>query len=100
MLTKDEIIEILREQVPYLASAYGVQRIGLFGSYAKDEQTADSDVDVVAEFEKPIGFEFVEFVEYLERILGKKVDVLTRSGIQSIRVARIVKDIEENIVYV
>jgi predicted nucleotidyltransferase len=100
MLTKKEITEILREERPYLASEYGVKRIGLFGSYARDVPTETSDVDLVVEFDRPIGFRFTEFAEYLEHLLGKKVDILTPAGIQGIRVEQVAERIEESIVYV
>jgi len=74
--------------------------IGLFGSYAKGKQTENSDVDIVAEFERPIGLRFVEFAEYLEKILGKKTDVLTPEGVKGIAVRRIAGDIEKSIIYV
>ncbi|MGC9398037.1 MAG: nucleotidyltransferase family protein [Anaerolineae bacterium] len=99
-LTKEDVIEILRENYPYLVSEYGVKRIGLFGSYARNKPTETSDVDLVVEFDQPIGFRFVEFTEYLERLLGKQVDVLTPAGIQGIRIERIAKSIEENTLYV
>ncbi len=100
MLTREKVTEILRKKYPYLVSKYGIRRIGLFGSYAKEEQTEDSDIDIVAEFEKPIGLKFIEFTEYLEKILGKKTDVLTPEGIKSIRVQKIIESIEKNIIYV
>ena len=100
MLTKEEITKILQENLPYLTSEYGVKRIGLFGSYAKDMPAESSDIDVVVEFERPIGFRFVEFAEYLESILGKKVDVLTPAGIQGIRIEQIARNIRESTVYV
>jgi predicted nucleotidyltransferase len=59
-----------------------------------------SDVDIVVEFDRPIGFRFVEFAEYLESLLGKRVDVLTPAGIQGIRIERIARDIQESTVYV
>jgi predicted nucleotidyltransferase len=100
VLTKEKITEILHENYPYLAAEYGVRRIGLFGSYAKDTATDTSDVDIVVEFDRPIGFRFAEFAEYLESLLGKRVDVLTPGGIRGIRIERIARSIEENIVYV
>lgn len=100
MLTQAQIILLLREKYPYLVAEYGVKRIGLFGSYAKDLPHETSDVDLVVEFERPIGFRFVEFAEYLEGLLGKKVDILTPAGIQGIRLAHIARDIEDSIVYV
>jgi predicted nucleotidyltransferase len=100
MLTKEKISEILREKYPYLNSEYGVKRLGLFGSYAKGEQTEDSDVDIVAEFEKPIGLKFIELAEYIEKILGKEADILTREGLKQITAKKIIRDIEKTIIYV
>jgi len=99
-MSKQTIAELLREKYPYLVSEYGVKRIGLFGSYAKRTSNEASDVDLVIEFGRPIGFRFVEFTEYLESLLGTKVDVLTPAGIQGIRIPRIAEDIEKSIVYV
>lgn len=100
MLTKEAITKLLRESYPYLAAEYGVKRIGLFGSYAKDIPTQASDIDLVVEFERPLGFKFIELSEYLERLLGHEVDILTPTGIQGIRIPHIAQSIEENIVYV
>jgi predicted nucleotidyltransferase len=100
MLTKEKITKVLQENFSYLASEYGVKRIGLFGSYAKDLPTESSDVDIVVEFNRPIGFRFAEFAEYLEGLLGKNVDILTPAGIQGIRIEQIAKSIEESTVYV
>ncbi len=100
MLTREEITKVLKEHYSYLASEYGVKRLGFFGSYATEIATETSDVDIVVEFNRPIGFRFVEFTEYLENLLGKRVDILTPAGIQGIRVERIVKSIEENTIYV
>ena len=100
MLTREKIIELLREQQPYLGAEFGVSRIGLFGSYAKGQPAEKSDVDLIVEFERPIGFRFFELVEYLEQLLGRKVDVLTPAGIQNIRIEQVAKSITESIVYV
>ncbi|CAK8712906.1 hypothetical protein GMJAKD_02170 [Candidatus Electrothrix aarhusensis] len=100
MLTKEKISAILKEKYPYLHSEYGVKRLGLFGSYAKGEQTEASDVDIVAEFEKPIGLKFIEFAEYIEKVLGKKADILTPEGVRQITAKRVVRDIEKTIMYV
>jgi predicted nucleotidyltransferase len=77
-----------------------VKRIGLFGSYAKGVPDELSDIDLVAEFDAPIGLKFVEFTEYLEPLLGTPVDVLTPAGIQGILNPRIARDIQETIIYV
>jgi predicted nucleotidyltransferase len=100
MLSKERITEVLRREYPYLVSEYGVRRIGLFGSFAKGTSSEASDVDIVVDFERPIGFRFIEFTEYLESLLGRNVDVLTPAGIQGIRIDRVARGIEESIVYV
>ena len=85
----------------YLASEYGVKRIGLFGSYAKGTSIkSTSDVDIIVEFDRPIGFKFMELGDYLETILGKPVDLLTENAIQGIRYPHIVQSIRESIIYV
>jgi predicted nucleotidyltransferase len=99
-MTAETIIEVLRKENPHLASEYGVKRLGVFGSHAKGLATEASDVDLVVEFTRPIGFKFVEFTEYLENLLGKSVDVLTPAGIEGIRIERIAQSIQESVVYV
>lgn len=94
------MIALLRQQYSYLAAEYGVKRIGLFGSYAQGEPDEASDVDLVVEFERPIGFRFVELAEYLENLLGRRVDLLTPAGIQGIRLPWVAAEIERSTVYV
>lgn len=100
MLTKDNVIEILQRELPGLRTEFGVKRLGVFGSFAKTEACEESDVDLVAEFEGPIGLRFIEFAERLDEILGKKTDVLTPEGIAQIRNKRIAGEIQRTIVYV
>ncbi len=100
MLTRETIMELLRERYPYLTTEYGVKRIGLFGSFARGTATETSDVDVVVEFQQPVGFKFIEFVDYLEQLFGREVDVLTPAGLQGIRVSGVANNIAENIMYV
>lgn len=100
MLTQEQILSLLRQNKAYLCREYGVKTIGIFGSYAKGCATEESDVDVLVEFERPIGFRFVEFAEYLEKLLGRHVDVLTPAGVQGIRMAAVARDIAGSIVYV
>ncbi len=99
-LTRKKITNILSEKSEYLAEAYGVKRIGLFGSYAKGTHTEDSDIDIIVEFETPLGFEFMDFADYLEELLGKRVDVLTVGGLQGIRIPHIAQSIRESIAYI
>ncbi len=69
MPTKEEIVSTLKKELPYLRSLFGVKRIGLFGSFAKGIQREDSDVDIIVEFEKPIGLKFIELSDHIEKTL-------------------------------
>ena len=100
MMMRENVIDILRKELPGSVSKYGVKRIGLFGSYAKGTPAEGSDIDILVEFERPIGLKFIEFAEYLETILGARVDILTPAGVEAIRVRKVAKDITESIVYV
>lgn len=56
----------------------GIKSLALFGSVARDEASSDSDVDLLVEFEHPVGlFEFIGLQQYLESLLGCKVDLGT-----------------------
>ncbi len=100
MKTLEEIKTTLTKHKEKLKQNYKVKKIGIFGSYARGEQKEDSDVDLVVEFEKPIGLKFIELSDYIEKALGKKVDILTPAGIQSIRIKKVAEDIKKSIVYV
>jgi len=100
MSTKEQTLALLKQNRDYLSTVYGVKKIGVFGSFAKGQATEESDVDIIVEFERPIGLRFVEFAEYLERLLGRKVDILTPGGLQGIRIASIARDIAAHIIYV
>jgi predicted nucleotidyltransferase len=66
-----------------LQREYGVVEIGVFGSYARGEATAESDVDILVEFGKPIGFfKYLELEECLGEWLGTKVDLVTRAALK------------------
>jgi len=99
-MDKDEIIRLMRENYYILTTEYGVSRIGIFGSLVKGTMTEDSDLDIVVEFNKPIGFKFLRLIEYLEGLFGKKVDVITKDGIENIRVKEVARNIERDLIYV
>ncbi len=98
--TQEAIIHCLRQQLDCLREQFYVKRIGLFGSFATQTATALSDVDLVIEFEQPIGLKFVDLCDYLEACLGRKVDVLTLTGIATIRNRSVAESIMRSLVYV
>jgi len=99
-MDKDEIIRLIKENYSVLATEYGVSRIGIFGSIVKGTMTEDSDLDIVVEFNRPIGFKFIRLIQYLESLFGKKVDVITKDGIKNIRVKEVARNIERDCIYV
>ena len=85
MKTLLEIKQILKEQQPYLAERYGVTVIGVFGSYVRNEQRADSDIDILIELERPARISLIELVEleyYLSDVLGTKVDIAIKKNLR------------------
>ena len=100
MLTKENIVELLRAEYTYLTAEFGVRKIGLFGSYVSGQAHEASDIDIVVELAHPIGFRFFDLVDYLEKVLGQRVDVLTPAGIENIRIKRVAQNITESLVYV
>jgi len=95
-----DIKDIIRGQYPYLKNYFGIRRIGLFGSFAHGDARETSDVDLVVEFDTPIGFKFMALAEFLESKLGRKVDLLTPDGIENIRIEHLAQHIKKSIVYV
>lgn len=100
MESKNEIIKVLKEKKSFLKQEYGLKKIALFGAYAKDTQNKNSDIDMLVEFERPIGLKFVDLTEYLEKLFGRKIDILTPEGLNSIRVESIALKIKKDLVYV
>ena len=96
MRTLEEIKNILAEHRKELKEKYKVKKIGIFGSYVRGEQNDKSDLDVLVEFEAPVGFEFIHLADFLEEILGIKVDLTTPDGIKPNRW----KYIKEDLTYV
>jgi len=79
--TKD-IREQLQRMKPELCSHYPVRRIGIFGSYSREEQTEQSDIDLVVEFDQPIGImAFVHLRDEIADRLGMRVDLVTPGGL-------------------
>jgi hypothetical protein len=94
--TREEIREILAGEKPYLQEAYKIKEIGIFGSYARDEQDENSDVDILVDFsETPGFFKLVELEQYLTRKIGIPVDLAMKSDLKP----RIGKRILSEVIY-
>lgn len=93
-MKKDTLVDILQTNRVQIKS-FGISLLGVFGSFARNEQTHTSDVDVIVEFEKGEKSykKFIELVYYLEDLLKRKVDVLTFQSISPILKEQIEKEV-------
>lgn len=83
--TLKEITEILRKNKVEMQKKYQVMDIGVFGSYVRGEQKVRSDVDILVEFNEgniPGLYRFIEFENYIAKLLRKKVDLVRRGAIR------------------
>jgi len=80
-LNKENIIEFIRKNRIFLHDKYGVLSIGLMGSYARDEQTADSDIDFIVEFDVEDYSNMVALAVFLEDEFGRRVDIINKRNI-------------------
>ena len=96
MMYRNDILNKLRELKPFLNREYSVKEIGLFGSFASDSARDDSDIDLLIELEKPIGWKFFSLEIYLEQIFGRKIDLVTKNALRD----RLKEDILNKVNYV
>ncbi len=96
-MNRTELIAILKKEKPVLAEKYGVQEVAVFGSYARNEQTDDSDVDLLIKLKEPRLKYWAGAYNYLENLLKKKIDLVTTGASLS---ERFRKFMEKDLVYV
>ena len=92
----EKITQKIAENKEYLKETYGVEEIGVFGSFARGDNNEDSDVDIAIELNRkvPVGlFGFARMQFYLEDLLGKKVDLVIKSGIKPLIKERILSQL-------
>lgn len=82
MKSINEIKKLLQQNKTDLINRYNLKSIALFGSITRNEATNKSDVDILVEFDKPIGLDFVLLADELETILGVKVDLVTTNALK------------------
>jgi predicted nucleotidyltransferase len=86
----------LMEQKKSLFQKYPIKELAIFGSYAREEQSPKSDLDVLVEFHSSVGSEFIELGDELEELLGIKVDLVSKKGIKP----RYLEQIKDELIYV
>ena len=82
MITKNEILNTLSYLKPILYRDFSVKQIGLFGSFSDNSSTEESDIDLLVEFEKPVGWKYFSLEIYLENIFGRKIDLVTKNALK------------------
>ena len=82
MATLQSIWKILQLHKTRLISTYGLKNIAIFGSYSRNQQNDASDLDILVEFSRPVGIEFIDLAEELEGLLNIKVDLVSRNGVR------------------
>lgn len=94
MLSKKTVLDILEAEIPYIMREYQVKKIGVFGSYAREEQTEASDIDLLVEFSKPISFfALFDLEDYLKGKLGVRVEIVTPGALKEMIIPLIMKDV-------
>jgi predicted nucleotidyltransferase len=87
--TQTDILKKLKELKPLLKKEYAVKELGVFGSFSDNTFSEESDIDILVELEKPIGWRFFSLELFLENIFGRKIDLVTKNAVK--------KQIRENI---
>lgn len=93
--SKIELLEILMNNQTAI-KLFGVEKIGLFGSFVRNEQTPDSDIDLIVEFEKgkKTYQNFLGLADFLESILGRRVEIVTPQSLSPYIGPHIIKTVE------
>lgn len=96
MKTLQEIKSTLSSHKSRLFNDYPIKSMAIFGSYSRKEQKDTSDLDILVEFSDRIGIRFVDLADDLEKIVGFKVDLVSKKGIKE----KYLKSIDSDLIYV
>ncbi len=96
MKTLQEIKNTLSSQKIRLFNDYPIKSMAIFGSYSRKEQNDTSDLDILVEFSDRIGIRFIDLADELEKIVGSKVDLVSKNGIKE----NYLKAINSDLIYV
>jgi len=95
MKTRQEIFEILSQYLPRIQNEYQVERLGVFGSTVRGEQSSQSDIDILVEFSGAIGMvKFIQLENSLQSLLGTKVDLVSKKALKRYIGQQILSEVE------
>ena len=95
-MNKEAITKLLKANKTDLLNRYHLKSIGVFGSFTRDDFKEESDIDILIEYEQPLGVEFIDLAEELEKILNRRVDLVSKNGIKP----KYLSEIQKDLVYV
>lgn len=95
-MSTETILSLLKNRKDALFIRFHLKNMALFGSYSRNDFNNESDVDILVEFDKTPGFEFIDLADELESLLKTKVDLVSRNGIKP----KYFKSIEKDLIYV
>ena len=96
MIDKQLIAKTLKDNKKDLLSRYHLTAIGIFGSFTREDFREDSDIDILIDYDQPIGIEFIDLAEELEKILDRKVDLVSKNGVKP----KYFEEIQKDLIYV
>jgi predicted nucleotidyltransferase len=95
--TRQDILTSLKNLKGEVSREYSVKTIGIFGSVARSEETDESDIDLLVEFSRPVGFvTFMRLEHFLSERLGARVDLVTSDSLKPV----IRQDVLAEVIYV
>lgn len=92
MSTIDSIKSALQSRKAYFFDKYGIASLAIFGSYARSEQDSNSDLDLLVDFDRDIGLEFISLANELEKYIGLKIDLVSKKGVKKSYLDLIIQD--------
>jgi len=95
-MSTETILALLKNRKDALFMRFHLKNMALFGSYSRTDFNNESDIDILVEFEKTPGFEFIALADELEKLLKNKVDLVSKNGIKP----KYYKFIENDLIYV
>jgi predicted nucleotidyltransferase len=95
MTNFEEIREVIQKHKNELREQYGLKEIGIFGSYVRGEQKEESDLDILVELERPVGFvRFLKLEKALTQLLGLPVEIVTKKALKPHIGKRILQEVK------
>lgn len=95
-MTKETVIAILKKHKPEMQKKYGLTELALFGSFSRNEQTENSDVDLMVDFAKTPGLNYFDMLYEFDDLFEAEVQVISKKAIKP----KYYKAIEQDLIYV